>query len=70
MGKVILFSLGVTFHSQNIPEERVQSLIAAFANLKEKVIFKFDSPVNNVPKNMIVLRKIPQQDILNHGNVR
>lgn len=68
---VVLFSMGFIFNPRVVPQERLRTLLAAFAVLPQRVIFKFDNPENstiNIPDNVLMLDWVPQQAVLAHPN--
>ncbi|XP_040566925.1 UDP-glucuronosyltransferase 2B16 [Lepeophtheirus salmonis] len=66
---VILISLGFVFGFEGVPEDRIQTIIQSFAHLKQRVIFKFDAEIKNLPSNVMILPFVPQQSILSHPNM-
>lgn len=66
---VILFSLGSTLKSSNLPEARVQLFLKAFSKLKQRVIWKYEDESLEVPPNVLIKKWLPQSDILAHSNV-
>ncbi|KAJ3663942.1 hypothetical protein Zmor_008157 [Zophobas morio] len=67
---VIVFSLGTNMRSEFLQKKIQRSLLDAFSNLSEIVIWKFESEIDNLPKNVIVRKWLPQNDILGHPNVK
>ncbi|XP_059615441.1 UDP-glycosyltransferase UGT4-like [Phlebotomus argentipes] len=69
---VILFSLGTNVKSWMLGEERIQKFVNAFRKLPQYTfIWKFDNEeVPNVPKNVIIKKWVPQNDILDHPNAK
>lgn len=63
---VILFTMGFIFSPKVVPKERVDSLLAAFGRLPQRVIVKFDTQVEGCPSNVLIKPFLPQQDILSH----
>lgn len=41
-----------------------------FASLKEKVIWKFDDAIDNLPSNVLIRNWFPQNDIFAHPNMK
>lgn len=66
----IFFSLGSNIKSTNIDETRVDALLKTFGKLKQRVLWKWDVELLNIPENVIVSKWLPQNDILAHKNVR
>ncbi|CAK1545461.1 unnamed protein product [Leptosia nina] len=65
---VIYFSLGTMLRSSALPEAKKRELLTAFSKLKQTVVWKHETPMSNVPKNVHVLQWAPQQSILAHPN--
>lgn len=62
---VILFSMGSIARSADFPEEKRNALIKSFAKLKENVLWKWeDENLPNLPKNVKIMKWIPQSDVL------
>lgn len=68
---VIYFSMGSMLKGCNFPEEKRNAFIAAFAELKENVLWKYENTsLPNKPKNVLIKQWMPQNDILAHPNVK
>ncbi|KAJ8918834.1 hypothetical protein NQ315_011120 [Exocentrus adspersus] len=66
----IFFAMGSILKSADLPKEKLNGILRAFSNLKQKVLWKFeDSDILNKPKNLFVSKWMPQNDILAHPNV-
>ena len=64
---VILFSFGSIIKMHQMPLEKSQSFMNVFRKLKQRVIWKFETPENfalHVPDNVKLVKWVPQQDIL------
>lgn len=61
---VIYFSMGSNLKSKDWPEEIKTGLLKMFGNLKQTVIWKFEEDLPNVPKNVHILKWVPQTSIL------
>ena len=44
--------------------EQREAFLAAFASIPQRVIWKFEKPIENAPKNVMISKWIPQRDIL------
>ena len=51
---VILFTMGFIFNPKVVPKDRVDTLLAAFGRLPQRVIVKFDTPPEDSPPNVLV----------------
>ena len=68
---MILFSLGSHIKSADLPQEKKQAILKAFSRLKEDIIWKFeDDTLKNVPKNVKIMKWVPQSDMLAHPNLK
>ncbi|XP_026735871.1 UDP-glucuronosyltransferase 2B37-like [Trichoplusia ni] len=65
---VIYFSMGSNLKSKDWPEDIKTGLLKMFGNLKQTVIWKFEEDLPNVPKNVHILKWVPQTSILSHPN--
>lgn len=62
---VIYFSLGSVVKSSKMPRETVSFLLSELAKLKQTVLWKWeDVKLPNLPKNVVVKKWFPQNDIL------
>nr|NP_652626.1 UDP-glycosyltransferase family 302 member C1 [Drosophila melanogaster]ACL89167.1 Ugt86Da-PA [synthetic construct]AAF54591.1 UDP-glycosyltransferase family 302 member C1 [Drosophila melanogaster]AAL28439.1 GM04645p [Drosophila melanogaster]AAO74690.1 RE18708p [Drosophila melanogaster]AOQ05761.1 Ugt86Da-RA [synthetic construct] len=67
---VIYFSMGSNLKSKTLPLEKRQALIDTFAQLKQRVLWKFeDTDLPGKPANVFISDWFPQDDILAHDNV-
>ncbi|KAL5280357.1 UGT2A1.2 family protein [Megaselia abdita] len=67
---VIYFSLGAFLKSSEIPKDRLEIMLKIFGKLKQKVLWKFeDEKMKGLPKNVMVKKWMPQNDILAHKKV-
>ncbi|KAJ8951902.1 hypothetical protein NQ318_019881 [Aromia moschata] len=68
---VILFCLGTNINSANLDLQTRRTLLSAFSKLKQTVLWKFETDdIDDLPKNVIVRKWLPQNDILGHHNTR
>lgn len=63
-------SFGSCINVATLPLKTRDLFIKVFASLRQKVIWKFDSTVENVPSNVMIKPWVPQIDILTHPNVK
>ncbi|KAF4519851.1 UDP-glycosyltransferase-08 [Ephemera danica] len=67
----IYFSMGSNLRSDQMPAERRNAILAAFAELPQRVLWKWESDtLPNQPPNVKLGKWLPQQDILAHPNVK
>ncbi|XP_044268837.1 UDP-glycosyltransferase UGT5-like [Tribolium madens] len=66
----ILFSMGSNLKSDDLKPEVRDGILKAFSKIKEKVLWKFENDLPNLPSNVKIMKWIPQQDVLAHPNIR
>ena len=67
----IYFSLGSAVDPTVMPEEYVKIFLKVFGQLKQKVIWKWNTgSMDNLPSNVRVDKWLPQPDILAHPKLR
>ncbi|CAG9816008.1 unnamed protein product [Phaedon cochleariae] len=69
-GGAIYFSLGSNVNANILNPDFKKALLDTFANLPYHVLLKLDANLTDVPKNVLVQKWMPQQDILRHPNVK
>ncbi|XP_069959583.1 UDP-glycosyltransferase UGT5 [Cherax quadricarinatus] len=67
---VIYFSLGSLVRSSSLPVQYRDLFIQAFRRLPQRVIWKYEEELEDVPDNVMISKWLPQQDILAHDNVK
>lgn len=60
---VIYFSLGSNINLNLLTDNFKKAIVEAFAEVPYKVLLKMDGQLNNVSKNVLVRKWMPQQDI-------
>jgi glucuronosyltransferase len=65
----IYFSMGSILRSDTLPKEKIQEILSTFAELKQRIIWKWESDELTIsqPPNIKIGKWLPQQDIL--GNI-
>lgn len=66
----IFFSLGSNVKSSDLSRQRISILLNKFRSLKQKVLWKFETELPNLPDNVKIGKWLPQDDILAHPNVK
>ncbi|EFA10102.2 UDP-glucuronosyltransferase 2C1-like Protein [Tribolium castaneum] len=66
----ILFSMGSNLKSQDLKPEVRDGILKSFSKIKQKVLWKFESDLPNLPNNVKIMKWVPQQDVLAHPNIR
>ncbi|XP_065223884.1 UDP-glucosyltransferase 2-like [Planococcus citri] len=67
---VILFTFGSFVKVSSLPVDVVNIFLEVFASIPQRVLWKFEAPLQDVPNNVMVMDWFPQRDILEHPNVR
>lgn len=67
---VVYFSLGSNIKGSILNDSTKAELTKAFSSLPYKVLWKIDHQVNDLPKNVLIKKWLPQQDILRHPKVK
>lgn len=66
----IFFSFGTFVQSNGMPPERMNALLEAFKQIKQRIIWKYDDDkIENLPENILIRKWLPQNDILAHKNI-
>ena len=60
----IVFSMGSVVEAQYLPETLLDACIEAFSKIKQRVIWKFEKPIENITSNVMISKWIPQQDLM------
>lgn len=66
----IFFSLGTNARSSDLSPEKIAIFLNKFRRLKQKVLWKFETNLPNLPDNVKIGTWLPQDDILAHPNVK
>uniref|UniRef100_A0A6P7GPB2 UDP-glucuronosyltransferase 2B18-like n=1 Tax=Diabrotica virgifera virgifera TaxID=50390 RepID=A0A6P7GPB2_DIAVI len=61
---VVYFSLGTNFDPTNMAPEKLKTIVNALGKLKQKVLWKYDGNVTNLPKNVQLRKWFPQADLV------
>ncbi|XP_058975190.1 UDP-glucosyltransferase 2-like [Musca domestica] len=68
---VIYFSMGSNVKSKDLPPQTLQAILGTFAELKIKVLWKFElEELPNKPANVVIRKWFNQPSILAHPNVK
>lgn len=68
---VVYFSMGSNIQSANLPAQKRDDLLRAFARLKQRVLWKWEVPdLPGKPDNVMINSWFPQDDVLAHPNVK
>jgi hypothetical protein len=67
----ILFSMGSALKGSMMPEKQRKIFLGAFARLKQKVLWKWETEtMPDLPKNVKLNKWLPQQDVLGHPKIK
>lgn len=68
---VVLISWGSMIRSETLPSDKRDGIVRALQRLKQKVIWKWENDtLAQQPPNVLVLKWLPQREILCHPNVK
>ncbi|XP_044728495.1 UDP-glycosyltransferase UGT5-like [Chrysoperla carnea] len=68
---VIYFSLGSNVRSSDLGEKRINEILKVFSKLPQKIIWKWETDtLPGQPKNVLISKWLPQNDILAHPNLK
>nr|XP_045604546.1 UDP-glycosyltransferase UGT5-like [Procambarus clarkii] len=67
---VIYFSLGSFTQGTDMPVQYRDLFVQAFRRVPQRVIWKYEGVIENVPDNVMITKWLPQQDILAHDKVK
>ncbi|XP_034242084.1 UDP-glucuronosyltransferase 2B15-like isoform X3 [Thrips palmi] len=66
---VVYFSLGSQVRSDSLPKATIEALLAAFAALPQRVLWKYEDAILQPPPNVKIAPWLPQSDVLAHPKV-
>jgi glucuronosyltransferase len=65
----ILFSLGTNVRSETMSSEKKQVFLSAFAELPQRVLWKWEANhTSDLPDNVKLAKWLPQQDVLGESH--
>ncbi|XP_056630363.1 uncharacterized protein LOC130440939 [Diorhabda sublineata] len=67
---VIYMSMGSTIRGDTFPKSKQMIFLNVFSRLPQRVVWKWESEMENKPDNVMTTRWAPQKDILCHPNVK
>lgn len=67
---VVYFSLGSNVRSETMSEEKKQVFLSAFAEIPQRVLWKWEANyTSDLPSNMKLAKWLPQQEVLGESTV-
>ena len=67
---VIYLSFGSAVKSSKMPASRRRLLISVLGRLEQRVVWKWDQTIEDLPQNVKTFSWLPQADVLSHSNVK
>ena len=67
---VIFVSFGSVVKASKMPEAKRRAMLAVFSRLKQRVIWKWEEPMEDAPSNVLVSSWLPQTSLLAHPRVK
>ncbi|XP_012530233.3 uncharacterized protein LOC105833218 [Monomorium pharaonis] len=67
----IVISLGTNVKWKTFRQDKIKAVLLAFSKLKQRVLWKLDNEISfQIPNNVMVMKWIPQREVLFHRNVK
>ncbi|KAK7865277.1 hypothetical protein R5R35_012574 [Gryllus longicercus] len=66
----IYMSFGTNVRSDKLSLAKRKAILEAFAELPQRVLWKFESDLPDAPKNVKISKWLPQNDVLAHPNLK
>ncbi|XP_056631221.1 UDP-glucosyltransferase 2-like isoform X2 [Diorhabda sublineata] len=67
---IIIFSLGSNLNSNDMDSTKIRYILDAFSKLNETILWKITKTLENLPKNVILRKWLPQQELLAHNKTK
>ncbi|XP_049281307.1 UDP-glucosyltransferase 2-like isoform X1 [Anopheles funestus] len=67
---VIVVSFGSVLKAATLPAKKRTAMIKAFQHFNQRVVWKWEEPMENQPAHVFTQKWLPQKDVLCHKNVR
>ena len=67
---VILVSFGSVLQASKMPESKRKAMLEAFSKLKQRVIWKWETTMDDAPSNVMLSSWLPQTSLLANKNVK
>ncbi|XP_047112722.1 UDP-glucosyltransferase 2-like [Schistocerca piceifrons] len=66
----VYFSMGSTVIGSSMPEDKRLAFLEGFRKIPQRVLWKWEADMDDLPPNVKVSKWLPQQSVLAHPNVR
>jgi len=67
---VILVSFGSVVKASKMADDKKRIMLKVFSKLKQRIIWKWESPMEDAPPNVLISAWLPQTSLLAHENVK
>lgn len=67
---VVVVSFGSLVRVSSIPSPIINMFLEAFSKIPQTVIFKYEDDLPQAPPNVVIRKWLPQQEIMEHPNVK
>lgn len=61
---VIYFTFGSIVKMSSLPESSKRAIIDALSQIPQRVLWKYEDELENLPKNIMIKKWLPQHEIL------
>ncbi|XP_023025419.2 UDP-glucosyltransferase 2 [Leptinotarsa decemlineata] len=65
---VIVFSLGSNLKAADLDPAKKTAILSVFSKIKQKVLWKFETDLDEKSSNVMIQKWLPQQEVLSHPN--
>ena len=67
---VVVVNLGSSITADLLPVDRLNLLVEVFSQLGLSVVWRWEGKIERIPPNVLILPRLPLQDLLAHPNTR
>jgi len=61
---VVYFTFGLTAKMSSLPKRTKKALMDGLAQIPQRVLWKYEDEIENLPKNVMIKKWLPQHEIL------
>jgi len=61
---VVYFTFGSTVRMTSLPKHIKKAFMDALAQIPQRVLWKYEDEIENIPKNFMIKKWLPQREIL------